>query len=115
MFIDVLDYKEDFEILEIKGIEFSGNLNIGDQLFEDGSRELDWIKNMSSLLKLNKTNIKFDYIDLTDIYNVVIGNNSDLRQKLNIAINTINSNEGYDKMTGYIDVRTKSHPVVSLQ
>ena len=93
-------------------------------MFEDGSRELDWIKNMSSLLKLNKTNIKFDYIDLTDIYNVVIGykniiikigNNSDLRQKLNIAINTINSNEGYDKMTGYIDVRTKSHPVVSLQ
>lgn len=122
--VDVLDYKEDFEILEIKGIEFSGNLNIGDQLFEDGSRELDWIKNMSSLLKLNKTNIKFDYIDLTDIYNVVIGykniiikigNNSDLRQKLNIAINTINSNEGYNKMTGYIDVRTKSHPVVSLQ
>ena len=42
-------------------------------MFEDGSRELDWIKNMSSLLKLNKTNIKFDYIDLTDIYNVVIG------------------------------------------
>ncbi len=93
-------------------------------MFEDGSRELDWIKNMSSLLKLNKTNIKFDYIDLTDIYNVVIGykniiikigNNSDLRQKLNIAINTINSNEGYNKMTGYIDVRTKSHPVVSLQ
>ena len=46
---------------------------------------------------------------------IKIGNNSDLRQKLNIAINTINSNEGYNKMTGYIDVRTKSHPVVSLQ
>lgn len=122
--VDVLDYKEDFEILEIRGVELSDNLNIGDKLFEDGSRELDWIKSMSALLELNKTNVKFDYIDLTDIHNVVmgyknitikIGNNSDLRQKLNIVINTINSNEGYDKMTGYIDVRTKNYPVISVQ
>lgn len=122
--VDVLDYKEDFDILEIKGIDFSGNLNIGDQLFEDGSREIQWIKNIGELLDLNNSNIKFDYIDLTDVHNVVIGynnleikigNNSDLRSKLNIAINTINSNESYKEMSGYIDVRSKSYPVISVQ
>lgn len=122
--VDVRDYIEDLDVMEIKGIDFSLNLNIGDQLLEDGSRELDWIRSISDLLELNKTNIKFDYVDLTDIHNVIvgykniiikIGKNSDLRQKFNIAINTINSNEGYSKMTGYIDVRTKNHPIISIQ
>ncbi|BAK81317.1 cell division protein FtsQ/DivIB [Candidatus Arthromitus sp. SFB-rat-Yit] len=122
--VDVRDYIEDLDIMEIKGIDFSGNLNIGDQLLKDGSRELDWIRSISDLLELNKTNVKFDYVDLTDIHNVIIGykniiikigKNSDLRQKFNIVINTINSNEGYSKMTGYIDVRTKNHPIISIQ
>lgn len=122
--VDVLDYKEEFEILEIKGVDFSGGLNVGDRLFKDDSREVQWLRYVSELLDLNRSSINFDYIDLTDIHNVIIGynnlqikigNNSDLRQKFNIAINVINSNEKYKDMSGYIDVRSISYPVISLQ
>lgn len=122
--IDILDYKHDFQILEIVGVNFPSDLKIGQTLFAEGSREIHWIKNLSELLDLNKSNINFDYVDLTDIHNVVlgyndiqikIGNNSELRQKLNNAINIINSNQKFKDMKGYIDVRSKNYPVISLE
>lgn len=122
--IDILDYKQEFEIIEIKGVDFSGGFNIGDRLFGDDSREVQWIRNISELLDLNNSDVNFDYIDLSDVHNVImgynnlqikIGNNSDLRRKLNIAINVINSDERYRDASGYIDVRSTSYPVISLQ
>lgn len=122
--IDVLDYKHDFEIIEIEGINFSKDFNIGERLFEDGSREFGWLKNLSELLDLNQSDIMFDSINLKNIHNVVlsysdikikIGNNSDLRKKINIAINILNSNPKFKTMKGYIDVRSKNYPVILLE
>ncbi len=122
--VDILDYKQEFDVLELKGVNFTSNIEIGQKLFEDGSREVDWIKNISEILDLNNSDVRFDYVDLTDVHNVIIGykdiqikigNNSDLRQKFNIAINVINSNKGYGDMMGYIDVRSLSYPVIYLQ
>lgn len=122
--IDILDYKQNFDVLEIIGINIPNDFNIGDKLFKEDDRELYWIKNLSELLDLNQSNIKFDSIFLEDIHNVVlgyndikikIGNNSDLREKLNNAINIINSNPKFKDMNGYIDVRSKNYPVIMLE
>lgn len=122
--IDILDYKQDFQLIEIIGVNLPDDIEDGDVLFEYGSRELGWIRNISDLINLNKSNIKFDYIDLSNVHSVVmgykdikikIGNNADLRDKLNIAINIINSNPKFEDMVGYIDVRAKDYPVILLE
>lgn len=119
--IDILDDKPDFDIMEILGVKIFPELEIDQNIFSKDGREVQWLKNLSDLLDLNKSNIKFDYVDLSDVHNVIlgynemeikIGSNSDLREKLNIVINTINSNEKIKDSTGYIDVRSKNHPVI---
>ena len=121
--VDILDYKQD-NVLEITKVKLPSDLEIGERLFDASSREVQWMKNLSELFDLNNSDIHFDYIDFSNVYNVVlgykdikinIGNNSDLRQKLNIAINVINSNPKFQSMQGYIDVRAKGHPVLSLE
>ena len=121
--IDILDYKQEFDMLEIIGAEIPSDIQLGQNLFLEDSREVKWLENLREILDLNKSNINFDYVDLTDVYNVVlgyknlqikIGNNFDLRQKLNIAINTINSNPKFESSSGYIDVRSKNYPVISI-
>lgn len=122
--VDILDYKQNFDIIEIMGIDIPDDFDIGKKLFDSDSRELQWMKNLSDLLDLNQSNIKFDSIYLEDIHNLVlgyndlkikIGNNSDLREKLNNAINIINSNLNFKDMIGYIDVRSKNYPVIMLE
>lgn len=122
--IDILDYKHEFDVMEIEGINFPKDFNIGDRLFEDGSRELGWLKNLSELFDLNQSDIKFDSVNLKNVHNVIlsysdikikIGNNSDLRQKINIVINILNSNPKFKTMKGYIDIRSKNYPVILLE
>ncbi len=122
--IDILDYKQNFDIPEIIKVKLNNDIKIGDKLFDENSREVQWMKSLGELFNLNNSDITFEYIDLTDVYNVIlgyrnievkIGTNSDLKQKLNIAINIINSNNKFKDMKGYIDVRAKSHPVISLE
>ena len=119
--IDILDDKPDFDIMEIVGVDIFPELEINQNIFTKDSRELQWIKNLSDLFDLNKSDIKFDYVDLSDIYNVTlgykkmkikIGSNSNLREKINIVINTLNSNDEIKNMEGYIDVRSENHPVI---
>lgn len=121
--IDILEYKDEFEVMEIEGVDFN-DLKIGNKLFKEGSRELLWLKNLSELFDLNKSDIKFDSVNIKDVFNVFlvysnikikIGNNSDLRQKINTAINIINSNPKFKSMKGYIDVRSKNYPVILLE
>ncbi len=122
--VDIIDYQGDFKVLEVVGVKFSGDIKIGQTLFSQDSREVQWLTNLGELLDLNQSNISFDYVDLSDIHNVIIGykdikikigNNSDLRQKLNDAINIIESNPKFKDMKGYIDVRAKNYPVISLE
>lgn len=122
--VDILDYKQDFQLIEILGSDLPNSIVIGGDLFEYGSRELGWLRNISDLVSLNKSNIKFDYVDLSNIHSVVlgyrnikikIGNNTDVRDKLNVAINIINSNPKFSDMVGYIDVRAKDYPVILLE
>lgn len=121
--VDILDHEQD-DIIEIIKIKLPSELEVGQRLFDENSREVNWMRNLSELFDLNNSDICFDYVDLSDVYNVVlgykdikvnIGNNSDLRQKLNIAINVINSNPKFQEMRGYIDVRAKGHPVLFLE
>ena len=97
--VDILDYKQD-NVLEITKVKLPSDLEIGERLFDASSREVQWMKN-----------VVLGYKDIK----INIGNNSDLRQKLNIAINVINSNPKFQSMQGYIDVRAKGHPVLSLE
>lgn len=122
--IDIIDYKQEFDIPEIIKVKIDNDIKIGQVLFKEDSREVQWMKNLGELFDLNNSNINFEYVDLSDVYNVVlgykdievkIGTNSDLRQKLNTAINIINSNNKFEDMKGYIDVRAKSHPVISFE
>lgn len=122
--IDILDSKPNIDIVEIKGIKIFPELKLDQNLFQKGSREIQWMENLGELFNLNKSNIKFDYVNLSNVHNVVlgykniqikIGSNSELKDKLNIAINTIESNENIKNMTGYIDVRSKNYPVIFFE
>ena len=122
--IDISEGKKDIQLIEIIGVSLPDDIKDGQILFDDDSRELRWIRNLSELLSLNKSSIKFDYVNLSNVHSVImgynniqikIGSNSDLRDKLNLAINIINSNEKFKNMKGYIDVRAKDYPVILLE
>ena len=108
-------------LLEIKGLE-PKSTNIGD-VASKNAKQLDFGKELYNVIRGNKSSIKFNSIDISNPYNIVlysgdvkinIGSYEDLEKKVNKAINILDNND--IKLTkGYIDLSFKGNPVIKQE
>lgn len=109
---------DDMNLVEIKNI--NGNTtNVGEKAIED-DRKSKILKNIHDILNKNKSEIEFKAIDINDLTDikfyskdveVKVGNDEDIKGKLNKAINIL-KDKNVNITKGIIDVRYNSNPSI---
>lgn len=121
-----------------KILEMGGNLNedsltltdtldslkLGEYIYKENPDKMEFLDNFIKLRSLNESNIPLNGIDLTNFQeitlkvnqmNVQLGGRSDLKAKINQAINILNTND-YANKVGYVDVSSyPDTPVVFVE
>lgn len=121
----VIESRKDIEglsLYELRGID-PGTLNIGEKVVFEDERNVAFMKEFYDLMSRNQSNIKFNSIDMSSVINLkVYSNNIEIRigtieklqDKLNVAINLIET-EGLSDKVGYIDVSFNGSPVINIE
>lgn len=115
------DNISDMKLSKLSGFDFSKAV-AGRQLTSDDKRKFNVVSDISNLMSLVDINMtSVDVADLNNIQvnfeniNVKLGSKENLKKKLNIAINIINSNKDYKTAKGYIDVSYNGAPVICIE
>lgn len=112
------DTIEGMQLVELLGISVD-NVNVGSLITNDNKRQ-KICQQLAELLSINKSNTNFSSVDisntmdinlLVDEINIKIGNDEDMQEKLNKAINILND-ESIGLKKGYINVSLKGNPVI---
>jgi cell division protein FtsQ len=119
-FVSGLDNRK---LIKLDGIKF-GDLKLGTQIGSDEDKKIVAIKTIADLNSRKKDKVPdITSVDLSDIKNikilygnmsVILGNGNDLEEKLNKALNILQSDK-VKAAKGYIDVSYNGIPVVSIQ
>ena len=108
-------------LLEIKGID-PVSTNIG-EVISKNNKQLEFGKDLYDVIRGNKSNIKFDSINILNPYNITLysgdvkidlGSYEDLEKKINKAINILD-NKDIKFTKGYIDLSFKGNPVIKQE
>lgn len=95
--------------------------NPGSTMYDEGDKKR-FLTEYRNLMDSNTSKIEFDEADIRDIRNiklkmgnwtVLMGNNSDLKKKLNDAVNILKTVDPSEE--GQIDVRYRTSPVIRKQ
>lgn len=121
----VLEKKDDtsgMNLTNLTGIDFGG-AKVGKVIPCDDNRKINFITEITDLIEANTSGIKITSVDLSDFLDIKIysnnicikvGDNSNLENKLNEALNIIVNNKLVNSI-GYIDVSFQGNPVVHVE
>ncbi|AWZ48232.1 hypothetical protein C3495_05105 [Clostridiaceae bacterium 14S0207] len=118
---NVLEKRNNIKGMSLVELEGFKEIDIKDNtLMFKSDRQEKVLQAILDLLNKNMSNIKITAINLNDVYNIVVkskniqiilGNEYNLREKLNKGINIINLHKIKDKK-GYIDISYEGNPIV---
>lgn len=118
MLLEIRDNIKGLNLIETDNISIK-NHEVGSTIIDD-KNVVEISEDIADLMKRNKSDIKFDKIDFSNnqkitayIHDIriIIGDNSDLEKKFNIAINILNS-DAVTTGKGYINVENLKAPII---
>lgn len=120
----VLEGKDDISgmnLTRLEGFDFE-SAGIGKVIASNSQRKLDNIALITELISLNTSSVTITSVNLADDLNIKVNcgginirlGSSDIKDKLNLALNIIMDNNLKDKK-GYIDVSFEGNPVLSIE
>lgn len=119
--MEIKDTIEGMQLVELLGASVD-NVNVGSQITNDNKRQ-KICQQLAELLSINKSNTNFSSVDISDTMdinllvgeiNVKIGNDEDIQEKLNKAINILND-ESIGLKKGYINVSLKGQQAIKAE
>ncbi|MFD3157430.1 cell division protein FtsQ/DivIB [Haloimpatiens sp. FM7330] len=121
----VLEKKEKINFMQlVKIIGFdSDNLQVGQPLPCNDDRKKQIIRSITDIINSNNNGMKMSVVDIKNVYDIKayygnicikLGNESNLKDKFNKAINIIQK-QGIKNKKGYIDVSFKGNPVFFIE
>lgn len=120
----VLEEKEDISnmnLINLQGVELQ-DVKIGKVIPFDDKRKINVISLITDLIAINTSNINISSVNIKDVLDIRVyseslciklGDTSNIKDKLNLALNIINDNK-LNKAKGYIDVSFQAKPVVHI-
>jgi cell division protein FtsQ len=120
--LEISDSIENLKLVKVDGIKAS-NIEVGKQITIDELRVKKVLAQFADLIKRNKTDIKFDNIELNSLSDIKVfcaglcfklGDSYEIENKLNKALNIATNDEIIGKK-GYIDVSFEGSPVVYIE
>ncbi|WP_238861142.1 FtsQ-type POTRA domain-containing protein [Clostridium sp. YIM B02569] len=116
-FLEKTDSVENRSLVNVKGIDLK-DVALGQKMIDD-SRVLDFLDVFYQIIKINPTNYKIDYVDISDFTNIKvyvgkvegrIGNDENIPDKMNKLLHII-QNPDIGIVKGYVDVGFNGAPV----
>lgn len=116
-FLGKTDSVENRSLVNVKGIDLK-DVALGQKMIDD-SRVLDFLDVFYQIIKINPTNYKIDYVDISDFTNIKvyvgkvegrIGNDENIPDKMNKLLHII-QNPDIGIVKGYVDVGFNGAPV----
>ncbi|NRX49873.1 hypothetical protein [Clostridium beijerinckii] len=111
------DSVENRSLVNVKGIDLK-DVALGQKMIDD-SRVLDFLDIFYQIIKINPTNYKIDYVDISDFTNIKVyvgkvegrlGNDENIPDKMNKLLHII-QNPDIGIVKGYVDVGFNGAPV----
>lgn len=121
----VLEERDDvsnMQLTNLQGFDFEA-AKVGSIIPCDDDRKIQFITLITDLISSNTSGIKITSVDLNDVLNIKVytgdmciklGDSSNLKDKLNLALNIINNNN-LKESKGYIDVSFEANPVLFIE
>lgn len=115
--LEKTDSVENRSLVNVKGIDLK-DVALGQKMIDD-SRVLDFLDIFYQIIKINPTNYKIDYVDISDFTNIKVyvgevegrlGNDENIPDKMNKLLHII-QNPDIGIVKGYIDVGFNGAPV----
>ncbi|WP_017208870.1 cell division protein FtsQ/DivIB [Clostridium beijerinckii] len=116
-FLEKTDSVENRSLVNVKGIDLK-DVALGQKMIDD-SRVLDFLDIFYQIIKINPTNYKIDYVDISDFTNIKVyvgevegrlGNDENIPDKMNKLLHII-QNPDIGIVKGYVDVGFNGAPV----
>lgn len=116
-FLEKTDSVENRSLVNVKGIDLK-DVALGQKMIDD-SRVLDFLDVFYQIIKINPTNYKIDYVDISDFTNIKVyvgkvegrlGNDENIPDKMNKLLHII-QNPDIGIVKGYVDVGFNGAPV----
>jgi len=115
--LEKTDSVENRSLVNVKGIDLK-DVALGQKMIDD-SRVLDFLDIFYQIIKINPTNYKIDYVDISDFTNIKVyvgkvegrlGNDENIPDKMNKLLHII-QNPDIGIVKGYVDVGFNGAPV----
>ncbi|GEA31854.1 cell division protein DivIB [Clostridium diolis] len=115
--LEKTDSVENRSLVNVKGIDLK-DVALGQKMIDD-SRVLDFLDIFYQIIKINPTNYKIDYVDISDFTNIKVyvgevegrlGNDENIPDKMNKLLHII-QNPDIGIVKGYVDVGFNGTPV----
>lgn len=116
-FLEKTDSVENRSLVNVRGIDLK-DVALGQKMIDD-SRVLDFLDIFYQIIKINPTNYKIDYVDISDFTNIKVyvgkvegrlGNDENIPDKMNKLLHII-QNPDIGIVKGYVDVGFNGAPV----
>lgn len=115
--LEKADSVENRSLVNVKGIDLK-DVALGQKMIDD-NRVLDFLDIFYQIIKINPTNYKIDYVDISDFTNIKVyvgkvegrlGNDENIPDKMNKLLHII-QNPDIGIVKGYVDVGFNGAPV----